>query len=144
MNEDTIVDISPERERFFGCSGRMLKPSTATVAALIEQIPRGKLITTDALRAELARRFQVEVTCPSDTQKALRAIASDAGRSAAYWRVVKKTGEFMGIFPGGIEAHAARLKAEGFVVDTTRKAPRVKHLAQSVLEFDAASESFDA
>jgi alkylated DNA nucleotide flippase Atl1 len=137
--DDTIVDISPERERFFGCSGRMLKPSLATVEALVKQIPAGQLITTDALRTELARRFQVEVTCPSDTQKALRALAANTSGSTAFWRVVKKNGEFMSIFPGGIQAQMARLKAEGLEMDTTRKAPRVKNLAQNVFQFDSSS-----
>jgi alkylated DNA nucleotide flippase Atl1 len=137
--DDTIVDISPERERFFGCSGRMLKPSLATVEALVEQVPTGQLITTDALRAELARRFRVEVTCPSDTQKALRALASNASGRTAFWRVVKKTGEFMSIFPGGIQAQMVRLQAEGLEVDTTRKAPRVKNLADHVFEFTPSS-----
>jgi alkylated DNA nucleotide flippase Atl1 len=139
VTEDTIVDISPERERFFGCSGRMLKPSLATIEALVEQIPTGKLVTTDALRAELAHRFQVEVTCPSDTQKALRALASSTSGSTAFWRVVKKNGEFMSIFPGGIQAQAARLQAEGLEIDTTRKAPRVKNLAQNVFSFERPS-----
>jgi alkylated DNA nucleotide flippase Atl1 len=139
VTEDIIVDISPERERFFGCSGRMLKPSLATVEALVKQIPMGKLVTTDALRAELAHRFQVEVTCPSDTQKALRALASSTSGRTAFWRVVKKNGEFMSIFPGGIQAQAARLKAEGLEIDTTRKAPRVKHLAQNVFRFERPS-----
>ncbi len=139
MNEDTIVDISPERERFFGCSGRMLKPSLSTVEALIEQIPAGKLITTDALRAELAHRFQVEVTCPSDTQKALRALAANTSGRTAFWRVVKKNGEFMSIFPGGIQAQMARLKAEGLEVDTTRKAPRIQNLVEHVFQFEHPS-----
>jgi alkylated DNA nucleotide flippase Atl1 len=134
--DDTIVDISPERERFFGCSGRMLKPSRMSIEALIRRIPAGKLITTDALRAELARQFQVEVTCPSDTQKALRAIASDASGRSAFWRVVKKNGEFMSIFPGGIAAQAARLQAEGLEVDATRKAPRVKDFSEHVFPLE--------
>ncbi len=139
MNEDVIVDISPERERFFGCSGRMLKPSRSSVEALIQRIPAGWLITTDALRARLAQQFQVEVTCPSDTQKALRALGANTSGRTAFWRVVKKTGEFMSIFPGGIEAHAARLQAEGLEIDTTRKAPRVKNLAKHVFSFEHPS-----
>lgn len=47
-SEDEIVNIPKTMERFFGCSGTMLKPSPSTVAALIKKIPKGQLTTLDA------------------------------------------------------------------------------------------------
>ena len=45
--EDSIEQIAPKLERFFGCSGRTLKPCAATVAALVAQIPSGHVATTE-------------------------------------------------------------------------------------------------
>ena len=72
--EDAIVDITENRLRFFGGPGKMLLPSPAIVAALIEKIPENKLISTDLLRAELTEQFNVQGTCPVTTQKALHMI----------------------------------------------------------------------
>jgi hypothetical protein len=76
--EDSIVQIAPQLERFFGTSGRMLKPCAATVAALVAQIPNGQVVTSDVLRRKLADQFGVEVACPYDTKMALLAISTRA------------------------------------------------------------------
>ena len=44
--EDVIVEIPENRLKFFGDAGKMLLPSSATVAALIKKIPEHKLTTT--------------------------------------------------------------------------------------------------
>jgi 6-O-methylguanine DNA methyltransferase, DNA binding domain len=146
--KDSIVEIAPQLERFFGCSGRMLKPCPETLAALIVQIPNGKISTTDSLRRTLANRFGVEVTCPYDTKMALLAIAqtesdpsesspsqSDPSQPIPYWRVIKANGELMPKHPGGLEAHAALLQAEGFTVDTSGKKPKVKNFKDKLHQF---------
>ena len=58
QQDDRIVDISPAREKFFGCSGKMLLPSRATVEAALKTIPKHKLITTDGLRHRLAAQAE--------------------------------------------------------------------------------------
>lgn len=130
---DEIAVISPEREKYFGCSGKMLLPSVATVEAMIRRIPQRKLITVDGLRRALAAQFNVEVTCPAATQQALRAIAKRPAGGVAYWRVVKRNGELISIFPGGVAGHAARLGSEGLDVDTRGKAPRVAAFADRLV-----------
>ena len=64
MQKDSIVDIPEERVKFFGTTGKMLLPSAATVAAVIDKIPAYKLLTTSHLRERLTRQFNVEGTCP--------------------------------------------------------------------------------
>src|ERR1700734_3388989 len=86
--EDLIVDIPEDRLKFFSGAGKMLLPSSATVAALIEKIPEHKLITTSLLCKELTQRFKVRGTCPVTTQKALHEIAHDSANECPYWRVV--------------------------------------------------------
>jgi alkylated DNA nucleotide flippase Atl1 len=138
--EDSIVQIVPQLERFFGTSGRMLKPCAATVAALVAQIPSGQVATMDSLRRKLADQFGVEVACPYDTKMALLAISNDSslnqsGLNLPYWRVIKTSGELNHQYPGGLEAHVALLKSEGFTVDDSGKKPRIKLFKDKLFAF---------
>lgn len=126
MQEDAIVDIPENRVKFFGTTGKMLLPCPATLAAVIEKVPDDKLITTEALREELSRQFDVEATCPVTTRKSLGALAKDKTQTVAYWRVVNGNGGLMASFPGGAAGHAERLKNAGFGVETDGKAPKVQ------------------
>jgi len=134
--EDAIVDIAPSQIGYFGGPGKMLLPSLATVAALIEQIPERKLLTTDLLRRQLAAQFNVQGTCPVTTKKALQAIGQDASSAIAYWRVIKQNGELNAFFPGGADGQSQKLQQEGFTIDTTGKAPKVKQFKASLVRFD--------
>jgi alkylated DNA nucleotide flippase Atl1 len=125
--EDSIVEIAPQLERFFGMTGRMLKPSVKTIAAMLAHIPSGQVMTTDSLRRTLADQFGVEVTCPYDTKMALLAISHDpilnaSGLNVPFWRVVKANGELIPKFAGGLEVQVALLRAEGFTVNVDGKA----------------------
>jgi hypothetical protein len=134
LQEDIIVDISKTLERFFGCSGKMVKPCPTTVEALIQKIPQNKLITIELLRKKLADQFNVEIACPFDTKIALRAIANDVSKKVPYWRVVKTNGELIAYFPGGREGHAALLREEGFTIDLKGETLKVKNFKESLVE----------
>ena len=131
--EDAIVDIPKERLSFFGGAGKMLLPSPATVAAAIEKIPAGKLITTNLLCQKLTQQFDVRGTCPVTTQKALLAVAHDPSNEVAYWRVVKANGALITRFPGGAEGQAERLIKEGFTLDSKGKTPKVTNFRESLI-----------
>lgn len=124
LQPDPIVPIPPNRVKFFGTTGKMLLPTPATIAALIQQIPAHKLVTSEILRKYLASQFEVEGVCPVTTQKSLQTVYKTL--PIAHWRVVGKHGELLSRFPGGLEAHAAHLKQEGFVIDTSAKVPKVQ------------------
>ena len=132
---DVIVAIEKQRERYFGSAGKMLIPCPATVAAQIRRIPEHQLMSKELLQATLAEQFQVQVTCPFATKKALQAIAQDAHQSVPYWRVIKKNGELFSYFPGGFEGHANCLRQEGFTIDTTGKVPRIQHFQDCLVRF---------
>ena len=132
--EDFVVDISDTLQRFFGCGGKMLKPSNTTVSALLNEIPRARLITTDVLRKVLAHRHGVQVACPFDTKRALEAVARDPSRDGPYWRVVKRNGALIDWFPGGVARQADLLREEGFTIDTEASSPRVKGFRRSLVE----------
>jgi hypothetical protein len=133
--QDAIIDIAPNRIRYFGGPGQMLLPSPATVAALLARVPERQLITTDELRRKLAEQFAVQGCCPVTTQKALQAIAQDPHSQVAYWRVVNQNGGLISRFPGGVKGHAARLRQEGFRLDLTGPVPRVKHFKDKLVRF---------
>lgn len=134
--EDAIVDIPENRIRFFGTSGKMLLPSPATIEALIKKIPEHRLVTTDLLRKMLTDQFNVQGTCPVTTKKALQTVAHNSSNQVAYWRVIKKNGELITSFPGGLEGHAALLRKEGFTIDTKGKQPKIKAFTEHLTHFD--------
>lgn len=111
-------------EKFFGCSGKMVKPSSGTVKAIVKKIRKGKVVTLDQLREKLAKDFSVQTACPASTTKALQAL-STADKPVCYWRVIKKKGELFPKFPGGVEGHAFLLEKEGFEIDFSQKNPVV-------------------
>ncbi len=139
LQEDIIVDISKAREKFFGCSGKMLLPSRYTVQALLRTIPQHQLATTEWIQRSLAAQFNVQVTCPVTTRKALQAIAKDSSGNLAFWRVVKKSGELMAIYPGGVTVQAERLTQQGFEIDMGGKKPKVLNLKANLVLFDPSS-----
>ena len=136
MEQDAIVDIAPSQVSYFGGPGKMLLPCPATVAALIQKVPAHTILTTDLLRKQLAKQFNVQGTCPVTTKKALQTIANIADNDVPYWRVIKQNGELNAIFPGGVAGQADLLRQEGFVIDTNGKALKVKQFKASLVHFD--------
>ncbi|MFH1031267.1 MAG: hypothetical protein V1767_01660 [Chloroflexota bacterium] len=51
-----------------------------------------------------------------------------------YWRTVKVGGVLNEKYPGGLEAQAARLKAEGHTVESKGKKMRVKDFEKVLVE----------
>ena len=111
-------------EKFFGCSGAMVKPSSDTVKALVRNIRKGKIVTLEQLREKIAKDFQVNTACPASTSKALQTLSKEV-KPVCYWRVVKKKGELFPKFPNGAQGHAALLEKEGFEIDFSKKNPVV-------------------
>ena len=124
MEEDKIEVIPKTMEKFFGCSGKMVKPSTDTVKEVVRKIRKGKLATLEQLREKIASDFGVETACPASTTKALQVLSKES-RPVCYWRIVKKKGELISKFPEGVEGHASLLEKEGFEIDFGKKNPVV-------------------
>jgi alkylated DNA nucleotide flippase Atl1 len=122
--KDEITTIPVGMEKFFGGGGKMVRPSVTTVVKLIARIPRGKIATLDALRSKIARESKVHAACPAATMKSV-IHAIDAKEQFCYWRLVKKDGQFIGQFPGGIKGHRKLLEQEGIVVDAAGRLPVV-------------------
>ena len=101
--------------------GTMVIPAPIEVDALMKQVPKGKLVTINELRAALAARHHVTFACPLTTgifswiaaHAANEAEADGASRVTPYWRTLKVGGELNPKFPGGVANLSRRLKAEG-------------------------------
>lgn len=89
--------------------------------AIIRSVPRGSTITVSQIREVLAEEHSADVTCPLTTGIFVRIAAEAAEEDARagqteitpYWRVVKDDGSLNPKFPGGVEAQARKLRAEG-------------------------------
>ena len=135
LRSDLLVDISTEDQRRFGCSGKMLKPSRASVEALVEQIPLGKVLTTSLLRKRLAENRNAQTTCPFLTKRALMAIAEDPEATAPFWRVVLGSGDLIAAYPGGAMQQALRLRSEGVAIAEKAGKQRVVNLMDGLAAF---------
>jgi alkylated DNA nucleotide flippase Atl1 len=119
-----LVPVSDGMAKRLG-RGMMLIPTALEVDAMIRKIPRGQVSTLAQIRERLARWHNADVTCPLVTGIFLRIVteAAEEDRLAGrreitpYWRVVRDDGRLNEKFPGGVEAQARWLRAEGHTVE---------------------------
>jgi len=125
--EAKIVPVPLKMQKLHG-TGTMLIPRPLDVDAAIREAPKGRLVTVNQIRAKLARQYGADTTCPMVTGILIRIAAEAAEEDARagrkqitpYWRVVREGGRCNEKHPGGVEAQAARLRAEGHVVEAGR------------------------
>jgi hypothetical protein len=111
--------------------GTMVIPAPIEVDELMKQVPRGRLVTINELRAALATKHRVSFACPLTTgifswiaaHAAAEAEAEGAKRVTPYWRTLKTGGEVNPKYPGGAAAVARKLRREGHKI--VRKGKRV-------------------
>jgi len=121
--EPKIVDVPARMQRQWG-EGKMLIPRPLDVDALVREVPRGKLVTVNQIRARLASEHGADCTCPMTTGIFLRIAAETAEedrragkrRITPYWRVLREGGRLNDKYPGGVVAQARQLEAEGHEV----------------------------
>lgn len=106
--------------------GRMLIASPDTIAAIVQQIPRGRVLRLGDLRATLAVTHGATYTCPMTTGIFLRMLAEDVDRAGTgddmpWWRVVRDDGALLDRLPGGTAAQQRRLERDGVVVPTAKR-----------------------
>src|SRR5690242_8421188 len=115
-----VAEVTGKMSRRWG-EGTMVIPAPLEVDSLMKQVPKGKVATINELRAVLAKRHQVTFACPMTTgifswiaaNAAEESAHAGAKRVTPYWRTLKSGGELNPKYPGGIEAVAKRLQAEG-------------------------------
>jgi len=102
-------------------SGNMLIAAPLEYDEAMKKIPEGKLITTDEIRAYLAKKHKADFTCHL-TAGIFINIAANASQERVnigrtdrtpYWRTLKKGGELNEKYPGGIDKQKFLLEMEG-------------------------------
>jgi hypothetical protein len=115
-----VSQLTGKMSRRWG-EGIMVIPAPIEVDALMKQVPKGKLITINELRAALAARHHATFACPLTTgifswiaaHAASEAEAEGVKSITPYWRTLKTGGELHPKYPGGLQDVAKRLRAEG-------------------------------
>ena len=102
-------------------TGTMVIPAPIEVDALMKQVPSGLVVTTNELRAALAKTHKADFACPMTTgifswiaaHAAAEAEAEGARKVTPFWRTLKTGGEVNPKYPGGVAQISKRLRAEG-------------------------------
>ena len=120
----------------------MVIPAPKEVDELMARVPKGKLTTINELRTALAHKHGADFGCPITTgifawiaaHAAVEQSAAGKKRITPWWRTLKTTGELNPKYPGGAEAQAELLKAEGHKLSAAKgkKPPKVIDFEQSL------------
>jgi hypothetical protein len=142
-NLPRVVEITPDMSQRWG-TGTVVIPDPMEVNEIMRSVPKGKLITINQIRERLAKKHGATIGCPITTGIfagiSARAAEEDAAEGkkdiTPYWRTLKVGGTLSDKFPGGVEAQAAKLKAEGHTILPDRKGrpKRVKDFEGSLVE----------
>jgi hypothetical protein len=142
-NLPKVVEIDEGMSQRWG-TGTVVIPDPLEVNEIMRNVPRGKLITINQIRARLAKRHGASIGCPITTGIfagiAARAAEEDAAEGkkdiTPYWRTLKVGGVLSDKFPGGVEAQAEKLRAEGHTILLDRKGQpkKVKDFERSLVE----------
>jgi hypothetical protein len=138
-----VEKITPDMSQRWG-TGTVVIPAPREVDEIMRSVPKGRLITINIIRERLAKRHGATIGCPITTG-IFASIAARAAEEAAaegkknitpYWRTLKVGGVLSEKFPGGVEAQAKKLKAEGHTIEPDRsgKPKRVKDFEKKLVE----------
>ena len=122
-NLPKVVAIEGKMSTRWG-TGTVVIPAPIEVDAIMKQVPKGRLITINQIRARLAGTHKATIACPITVgifawiaaHAAEEEKAAGRKRTTPYWRTLKYAGELNPKYPGGIGAQRKKLEAEGHTV----------------------------
>ena len=117
---------------------RMLLAPPLEYDALMKTIPQGRIITTDRMRAYLAKQHDADFTCPLTCGIFVNVVAHasaerDGVDETPWWRTLKKDGELNEKYPDGIDGQKFLLEMEGHEVIQKGKRYFVKDYEKSLV-----------
>jgi alkylated DNA nucleotide flippase Atl1 len=132
-NHGKILPVPPRMRKSLG-TGTMVIPRPLDVDSIMRSVKRGRLMTQSQLRERLARKSGADHACPLTTGIFVRIVAEAAEensrtgkkRITPYWRTIKDDGSLNERLPGGVNAQAAKLRAEGFTCQPATRGRRIK------------------
>ncbi len=115
---EDLSDNPKSMERFKG--SKMLIAAPMQYNAIMAKVPEGKVVTSEAMRAHLAKEAGADVTCPLTAGIFINICAHAScereDNPIPYWRTLKAKGELNEKFPGGMDAQQQLLENEGHEV----------------------------
>jgi len=136
-----VVEITGKMSTRWG-TGTICIPAPIEVDEIMKQVPKDKLITVNQIRQVVAKRHSATIGCPITTgifigiaARAAEEAAEEGGKNITpYWRTLKSKGELNEKYPGGVDAQAAHLRAEGHIIEPGKgkKPPKVKDFEKSL------------
>jgi len=125
--------------------GSMVIPPATEYEELMKKVPRKKVITLTEIREYFADKYKVNFCCPLVSGIFVNLVAKAAEEDmeqrdmkidevTPYWRTLKSGGELNPKYPGGLEAHASKLKEEGHEIELNRngKPKKVKDYSDRI------------
>jgi alkylated DNA nucleotide flippase Atl1 len=118
-----VEEITENMSKRWG-TGTVVIPAPKEVDEIMAQVPEGKLITINQIRAILAQKHGATIGCPITTGIFAWITAHAAEEAAAegkkditpYWRTLKVGGVINEKYPGGVVSQKKRLENEGHTV----------------------------
>jgi len=115
-----VSEVTGKLSRQWG-EGKMVIPAPVEVEALMKQVPKGKLVTVNDVRAALALKHKADFACPLTTgifawiaaHAAAEAESEGARRITPHWLTLKNGGQLNPKYPDGAPDVARKLRAEG-------------------------------
>ena len=136
-----IVNLDEEASKKWGGKTMVIAPPR-DYDTFIKCVPSGKLITTDTLRKAMAKKYNVDITCPLTCGIFVNIVAWASFQRndniTPYWRVLKSDGELNIKYPEAIELQKRLLEEEGHTIITkgTKNIKYyVKEFEKSLMEF---------
>ncbi len=117
-NYPLVEDMSdnPEYAARYG-GNSMLIAAPLQYNEIMSRVPAGYVITSDRIRAYLARKHGADVTCPLTAGIFMNICAHAAIERTddgfPWWRTLKANGELNEKFPDGLDGQKLRLEMEG-------------------------------
>ena len=118
-----VQKIEENQQRMWG-EGTIVIAKPIEVDEIMRKVPKGKLITINNIREQLARKHGATIACPITTGIFARIAAGAAEedllegkkRITPYWRTLKVGGVINEKYPGGLQKQIELLEAEGHTV----------------------------
>ena len=116
-----IEDLSDKPDAMARLGGsKMLIAAPLQYNEIMAKIPQGKIITTDRIRAYLAKQSGADITCPLTAgifiNICAHASAERNNNQIPYWRTLKAKGELNEKYPDGTDGQKLLLEMEGHTI----------------------------
>jgi alkylated DNA nucleotide flippase Atl1 len=118
-----VEKITDKMSKRWG-TGTVVIPAPMEVNEMMREVPEGKLVTINEIRAALAKKHEATIGCPMTTGifAWVAANAAEEQRQEGkkdvtpYWRTLKTGGVINAKYPGGVEGQKKLLEKEGHKV----------------------------